>query len=130
MYSCKLSISNYCEKMFLRTAGDKCLKSFLYDNEMFVSCSFTHYLLLILHSVSHTQTIAAFETCRPVPGSKLLTELKSSMACCLSRQTADPCCFLFVFPHWLQLCFPSDVLSCLQGKTSNIMFSLWGPKCP
>lgn len=58
-------------------------------------------------SLPHSQTIAAFETSRPVPGSKLLTELKSSVAvACLDRELI-PCCVLFVFPCWLQLlCLP------------------------
>lgn len=98
---------------------------------MFFSCSFTPYLLLIIISLAYSQTRAAFEAYRPAPGSELLTELKSSMARCLPRQTAQiPCCVPFVFPCWLQLHLPSDALLCLQGKTSNVTFSSCGPKCP
>lgn len=77
-------------------------------------------------SLPPSQT-AVCETYSPVPGPKLLTGLNCCTAHCLSRQTADPPCFLFVFPHCLQLHLPSDALSCLQGTTSNTVFSLCGP---
>lgn len=55
----------------------------------------------------------------PVPGPKLLSELKSSMACCLSWQTADPLLCSVCLPSLAVAALPSEALFCLQGKTSR-----------
>lgn len=108
------------------------LSTDLLSIEMFVSFSFTPYLLLILCSIIST-TLKQEQLLKPTDLCQDLNCWQSwrapRLVACLNRQLI-PCCFLFVFPCWLQLHLPSDALSWLQGKTSNIMFSLCGQKCP
>lgn len=69
-------------------------------------------------SLPRSPTIAAFETydlCQDLN----CWQLKSSMACCLSWQTADPLLCSVCLSLLAVAALPSEALFCLQGETSR-----------